>query len=135
MIMLKGLFLAYGSDFAQNKEVEPFENIELYNLMARKYSLKLLRFMAKINKFMHKYGVCSNGTCSAFSFNASYKRTDFLVFCSTCVEDALGHEFSNSFYPPLSPAPRFRWAFVDGPTNPPTNLAWRTVSILNFVKF
>jgi len=42
--MLKALFLAYGPDFAQNKKVEPFENIELYNLMARKYSLKLLRF-------------------------------------------------------------------------------------------
>jgi len=49
-MMLKGLFLAYGPDFAQSKTVEPFENIELYNLMARKYSLKITAFLWQNNK-------------------------------------------------------------------------------------
>ena len=34
MSFLKALFLAHGPDFKQGLDVKPFENIELYNLMA-----------------------------------------------------------------------------------------------------
>ena len=33
MVYFQALFLAYGPSFKQNMKIEPFENIELYNLM------------------------------------------------------------------------------------------------------
>lgn len=36
MILLQALFIAYGPKFKHNTEVQPFENIEIYNLMCGK---------------------------------------------------------------------------------------------------
>ena len=39
--LLQALFVAYGPDFKSGVEVDPFENIELYNLMAGTVSTEL----------------------------------------------------------------------------------------------
>ena len=43
VVIFQALFVGYGPSFKTRKTVAPFESIELYNLMSRKFLLSYIR--------------------------------------------------------------------------------------------
>ena len=50
---MRALFLAHGKAFKKGKVVEPFENVEIYNLMAKILKLKPAQNDGNIKKVKH----------------------------------------------------------------------------------
>jgi len=85
---------------------------------------------------VHKYGVCSNATCIAFSFNASYKRTDlqFWSFVQPASKTHWGTRVLKLFLYSAASYTSSQLGLRGWSHESPTNPTWQTAAILNFVK-